>query len=196
MKLMNIRNEMEAMSPTQRRRFLKIMGACLAAPTIPAALRFAFNELAGGVKHAHAQEASQGTIFLEFNYRDQVDLMHVFVPPGIATHQNLKPGVNGEALSMFHPAASIVKSATTMSVELQRKLSAIIRRLTGRNDGKDYNLRVLVHPSILERLRSEDADLLVRMEKLFGVKLAFRADPAYHVENYKIINAVTGEEYR
>jgi len=90
----------------------------------------------------------------------------------------------------------IVKSATTMSVELQRRLSAIVRRLTGRNDGKEYNLRVLVHPSILERLRSEDANLLVRMEKLFGVKLAFRADPAYHVENYKIINAATGEEYR
>jgi ribonuclease G len=90
----------------------------------------------------------------------------------------------------------IVKSATTMSVELQRKLSALIRRLTGRNDGKDYSLRVMVHPSILERLRSEDADLLVRMENLFGVKLAFRADPAYHLENYKIINAVTGEEYR
>ena len=90
----------------------------------------------------------------------------------------------------------IVKSATTMSVELQRKLSAIVRCLTTRNDGKEYNLRVLVHPSILERLRSEDADLLVRMEKLFGVKLAFRADPAYHVENYKIINALTGEEYR
>ncbi len=90
----------------------------------------------------------------------------------------------------------IVKSATTMSVELQRRLSAIVRRLTGRNDGKEYSLRVLVHPSILERLRSEDANLLVRMEKLFGVKLAFRADPAYHVENYKIINAATGEEYR
>ena len=59
-----------------------------------------------------------------------------------------------------------------------------------------YSLRVLVHPSILERLRSEDADLLVRMEKLFGVKLAFRADLNYHVENFKIINAITGEEYR
>ncbi len=90
----------------------------------------------------------------------------------------------------------IVKSATTMSVELQRKLSSVVRRLTTRNDGKEYSLRVLVHPSILERLRSEDADLLVRMEKLFGVKLAFRADAAYHVENFKIINAVTGEEYR
>ena len=90
----------------------------------------------------------------------------------------------------------IVKSATTMSVELQRKLSSIVRRLHARDDGKEYALRVLVHPSILERLRSEDADLLVRMEKNYGVKLAFRADPNYHVENSKIINAVTGEEYR
>ncbi len=90
----------------------------------------------------------------------------------------------------------IVKSATTMSVELQRKLSSVVRRLQLRNDGKEYSLRVLVHPSILERLRSEDADLLVRMEKLFGVKLAFRADLNYHVENFKIVNAVSGEEYR
>jgi ribonuclease G len=90
----------------------------------------------------------------------------------------------------------IVKSATTISVELQRKLSSVVRRLQARGDGKEYSLRVLVHPGVLERLRSEDAELLVRMEKLFGVKLAFRADPAYHVENFKIINALTGEEYR
>jgi ribonuclease G len=90
----------------------------------------------------------------------------------------------------------IVKSATTMSVELQRRLSSVVRRLQLRNDTKGYSLRVLVHPSILERLRSEDADLLVRMEKTFGVKLAFRADPSYHVEHFKIINADTGEEYR
>ncbi len=49
------------------------------------------------------------------------------------------------------------------------------------------------HP---ERLRREDAELLVRVEKLYGVKLAFRADLNDHVENFKIINAVTGEEYR
>jgi len=90
----------------------------------------------------------------------------------------------------------IVKSATTMSVELQRKLSSVVRRLQARNDGKEYSLRVLVHPSILDRLRTEDADLLVRMEKLFGVKLAFRADLNYHVENFKIVNAITGEEHR
>jgi ribonuclease G len=90
----------------------------------------------------------------------------------------------------------IVKSATTMSVELQRRLSSVARRLQSRKDNKEYSLRVHVHPSILERLRAEDADLLVRMEKTYGVKLAFRADPNYHVENFKIINALTNEEYR
>jgi ribonuclease G len=90
----------------------------------------------------------------------------------------------------------IVKSATTVSVELQRRLSSVARRLQIRNESKQYSLRVLVHPSILERLRSEDADLLVRMEQSHSVKLAFRADPAYHVEHFKIINTDTGEEYR
>ncbi len=91
---------------------------------------------------------------------------------------------------------AMVKSATTMSVELQRKLSSVARRLQARKDGKEYSLRVHVHPSILERLRVEDSELLVRIEKTFGIKLAFRADPNYHVENFKIINANTNEEYR
>ncbi len=89
-----------------------------------------------------------------------------------------------------------VKSATTMSVELQRRLSSVARRLQARKDNKEYSLRVHVHPSILERLRSEDSELLVRVEKTYGVKLAFRADPNYHSENFKIINALTNEEYR
>ena len=90
----------------------------------------------------------------------------------------------------------IVNSATTPSVESQRRLSSIVRRITLRTDQKEHALRVRVHSSILERLRDEDAELPVRMERDFGVKLAFRADLAYHVENFKIINAITGEEYR
>lgn len=90
----------------------------------------------------------------------------------------------------------IVKSATTISVELQRRLSSIVRRLNVRDGESGHALRVLVHPSILERLREEDAELLVRMERDFAVKLAFRADLSYHVENFKIVDAVTGEEFR
>ena len=90
----------------------------------------------------------------------------------------------------------IVKSSTTMSVELQRKLGSVVRRLQTKSPGKEFSLRILVHPSVLERIKAEDAELLVRMEKLYGVKLSFRADPVFHVENFKILNAVSGEEYR
>ncbi len=90
----------------------------------------------------------------------------------------------------------IVKSATTVSVEMQRKLASVIRRLQARGASKDLHIRILVNPGVLERLRSEDADLLVKLEKFYGIALTFRADPNYHVENFKILNADTGDELR
>src|SRR4029077_14958358 len=44
-----------------------------------------------------------------------------------------------------------VKSALTMSVEIQRKLSEILKRRS--RDESDLQLRIVVHPTILERLR-------------------------------------------
>ncbi|RKX33227.1 MAG: ribonuclease E/G [Verrucomicrobia bacterium] len=88
----------------------------------------------------------------------------------------------------------IVKSATSISVELQRKLASEVRRIRARDPQKELSLRVLVNPGVIERLRSEDADLLVKLEHIYNVHLTFRADPNYHVENYKILDAETGEE--
>ena len=128
---MKITDEIRGMSPTQRRRFLKLMGFALGGTAVPAALRFAFNDMAFGVKEAQAQAAaSEGTIFLEYNFRDQVDLMHVFVPPGIATYQNLVRGVNGAETSLFYMPADITKGSDTQyltpdSLELMPYLSDI-----------------------------------------------------------------------
>ena len=88
----------------------------------------------------------------------------------------------------------IVKSATSISVELQRRLASEVRRIRARDPQKELALRVLVHPTVIDRLRSEDADLLISLEQNYNVHLTFRADPNYHVENYKIIDAETGEE--
>ena len=46
-----------------------------------------------------------------------------------------------------------VKSAITMSVEIQRKLGEILKKRA--RDESDFQLRIVVHPSILERLRNE-----------------------------------------
>ncbi|MEO0509855.1 MAG: Rne/Rng family ribonuclease [Verrucomicrobiota bacterium] len=90
-----------------------------------------------------------------------------------------------------------VKSSRTMSVEVQRRLISVIRHIRAR-DGhdKEINLRVLLHPTNLERLRTEDEQLLLELEQSYGARLSFRADPIYHVENFKIIDIESGQEQR
>jgi ribonuclease G len=90
----------------------------------------------------------------------------------------------------------IVKSATSVSVEMQRKLASVVRRIRARDPNRDLHIRILVNPGVLERLRSEDADLLFRLEKSYNIALTFRADPNYHVENFKILDADSGDELR
>ena len=85
-----------------------------------------------------------------------------------------------------------VKSALTMSVEIQRKLNEILKKRS--RDESDFQLRIVVHPTILERLRNEDEKHLIEMEKRYFGKLSFRADPALHAEQFKIVNVATSEE--
>jgi ribonuclease G len=85
-----------------------------------------------------------------------------------------------------------VKSAETMSVEIQRKLLEILKR-RGR-DESDFQLRIVAHQTVIQRLRTEDQRHMDEMEKRFFIKLLLRPDPELHAEEYKIINAATNEE--
>jgi len=85
-----------------------------------------------------------------------------------------------------------VKSALTMSVEIQRKLGEILKKRS--RDESDFQLRIVVHPAVLERLRNQDEKHLIEMEKRYFGKLSFRADPALHAELFKIVNVATNEE--
>lgn len=121
-------HELERLSPVQRRSFLKLLGAALAAPAVPSALRFAANELAGGT--AYAQEREMETIFIEIDLRDQWDQMHVMVPPGIATHASVLRGETGDGITMFAQPDELRRTAsgvylTADSYELEPHLDTI-----------------------------------------------------------------------
>jgi ribonuclease G len=81
----------------------------------------------------------------------------------------------------------LVKSAVSMSVEIQRRLQSLLKRRRSPDQ-----IRVHVHPSILERLRNEDAQILADMESELGTELSFRADPALHIEEFRLIDQRTG----
>jgi ribonuclease G len=85
-----------------------------------------------------------------------------------------------------------VKSAITMSVEIQRKLSEILKKRP--RDESDFQLKIVVHPGVLQRLRTEDEQLINEMEKRYFGKLLFRSDPALHAEQFRIYNVATNEE--
>ncbi|NOS69855.1 MAG: Rne/Rng family ribonuclease [Verrucomicrobia bacterium] len=85
-----------------------------------------------------------------------------------------------------------VKSSITMSVEIQRKLQEILKKRT--RDESDFQLRIVVHPTVMDRLRMEDEKLLIELEKRYFGKLSFRADTGMHAEQFKIQNVTTNEE--
>ena len=89
----------------------------------------------------------------------------------------------------------VIKTPETMSVELQRRLTEILRK-KGDHRTAEFAIRVVVHPDVLERLRSRDEELLVGLEQRLAGNLSFRADPTLHREDFKIVNPLSGEELK
>ncbi len=85
-----------------------------------------------------------------------------------------------------------IKSPMTMSVELQRALHSVLRK----HQESVHEVKVTVHPDLLHRLRDEDEDHLIDIERRYAGRLSFRSDPTFHHEKFVITNAVTGEELK
>jgi ribonuclease G len=79
-----------------------------------------------------------------------------------------------------------------MSVELQRALHSVMRK----HQDTVHEVKVIVHPDLLNRLRSEDEEHLVDIERRYSGRLSFRSDPTYHQEKFVITNALSGEELK
>ena len=88
----------------------------------------------------------------------------------------------------------IVKSPRAVSIEIQRKITNMVRRFRVEEGKEDLSLKVFLHPSTLRRLRGPDSKLIDRMERNYGLKLSFEAADTYHVENFKVIDESTGKE--
>ncbi len=82
----------------------------------------------------------------------------------------------------------LVKSATSMSVEIQRRLNEICAKR------KIRKLTVCVHPRILERLNNEDRKLITDIEMEHGAEIIFKADNMMHVEDYQILDSSNGHK--
>ena len=86
----------------------------------------------------------------------------------------------------------VVKTSMTTSVEIHRTLNAVMRKY--QDDVHDF--RVILNPDVLKRLKEEDEELLVELERRYTGRLMFRGDATFHHEKFLITDANTGTELK
>jgi ribonuclease G len=86
---------------------------------------------------------------------------------------------------------AVVKSPMTMSVEIQRALHAVMRQ-----NPNVHEVRIIVNPEVLNRLKTEDEELLVEIERKYSGRLTFRTDPTYHNEKFVILDGANNQELK
>ncbi len=86
----------------------------------------------------------------------------------------------------------VVKTSMTTSVELHRALNTVMRKY----QDTVHDIRVILNPDVLKRLKEEDEEYLVELERRYAGRLLFRADPSYHHEHFTVTDANSGAELK
>ena len=85
----------------------------------------------------------------------------------------------------------LVKSPMSVSIELQRKLVSLLRKAEA--DKKPFEPKIVIAPQVMQRLRTEDADILAQMQKQFNTRLTFVSELHRHPEAFSILDAATSQ---
>ncbi|MDF1860144.1 MAG: Rne/Rng family ribonuclease [Verrucomicrobiales bacterium] len=110
------------------------------------------------------------------------------------TRQRLNESLNITVNEPCHycQGRGMVKSAESMSVELQRRINGVLAK----GEGSHSELVVILHPDVMERLRTHDGELFVELERRHNARLTFRSDASYYREQVVIADAKTQKEIR
>jgi ribonuclease G len=143
------------------------------------------------------QQRDQKTVFNLFKDLVKRDKARTHILPisqlGLMemTRQRVQESIS-RAVYMECPSCKgkgIIKSPETMSVEIQRALTRVMRLHPGVRE-----VRVVLNADVLDRLKKEDEEILIDLERKFQGRLSFRVNAKFHFEEFKLVNALTEEE--
>ena len=80
-----------------------------------------------------------------------------------------------------------IKSIRSVTIDVQRRVLQNLKEIRNREGIEDeIHLKVTLHPNCLSQLK-EDSQVLLDIERNYGARLSFAANPAFHIESYEII---------
>ena len=85
----------------------------------------------------------------------------------------------------------LVKSPLAISVEVQRRLTALLKKAAVEN--KPFEPKIVIAPQVMQRLRTEDAEILAQLQKDFNTRLTFVSELHRHPEAFSILDAATSQ---
>ena len=85
----------------------------------------------------------------------------------------------------------VVKSPLAISIELQRQLTSLLRKADA--EKHPFVPKIVISPAVMQRLRTEDAQILAQLQAQFNTKLTFVSELHRHPESYSILDAESGQ---
>ena len=85
----------------------------------------------------------------------------------------------------------LVKSPLAISVEVQRRLTSLLKK--AELEKKPFEPKIVIAPQVMQRLRTEDADILAQLQKDFNTRLTFVSELHRHPEAFSILDAATSQ---
>lgn len=84
-----------------------------------------------------------------------------------------------------------VKSPMAISIEIQRRLVALLKKAAA--DKRPFEPKIIIAPQIMQRLRTEDSEILAQLQKDYETRLTFVSELHRHPESFAILDAATSQ---
>ena len=84
----------------------------------------------------------------------------------------------------------VIKSVNSINVEIQREVLKVLR-----SNPKVKEIKILINPQVLERLKKKNSNLFDDLEEKYKIILQFRSEKSLHIEDFRLINPSTDEQF-
>ena len=85
----------------------------------------------------------------------------------------------------------LVKSPMAISVEIQRRLVTLLKKAEA--EKRPFEPKIVIAPQVMQRLRTEDSEILARLQKDYNTRLTFVSELHRHPEAFSILDAATSQ---
>ena len=85
----------------------------------------------------------------------------------------------------------VVKSPMAISIEIQRRLASLLKKADA--EKRPFEPKIVIAPQVMQRLRTEDAQILASLQKEYNTRLTFVSELHRHPESFSILDAATSQ---